>query len=631
MRHFTKKCCLAIGVAFAFWAINSPLALAGHKARGPSGFNHYLDSVARIQSEGRDEDLVLLRGRLTNYLYEDRYEFTDEAGNSIEVELDNDANWSLVHKNQLIEIFGEVERNMFRIKVEAQDFRALEEPNAAVQKKKPYELQTADTNNYNVAPNAPYNVNRNFGGPNAINVAPQVNPNDANAANNALASNNALAANANNVAKVASNANSDANAVAAAAAANAAAINAAANAAVNAADANAQALASANDAASALANNNASDTANAINALAATNTTENVPATPTGSDITDSVVTAAANVAATAAAAAYNAVNEVSNTQDVNQNAAVAPANVVASVDTKMQNAISDVNDSRRQVEDSANKALEAAKAQMALANAKMESAKSNANSFVANGNVNTTPAVHEVAPLPAKPLMPVNNVIPQPKNDAKQYMQHQLLVPKDAVKPNTNLNDASARMVSPSKVLGISHSEGVNISNQEIQVSILSHPQVNRGLTRANNSKVDDTVYKEIEVIKSQGLDNLDDGSLGGGSVSNKNLEIKSLDANLVNKAPSSYVLPRHLTYETADETRAENHVLFDPVKLDKLNKSIEGYDSLCALPDREQCLELDLETSNDDLMRLMQNVESNATDANKLKSYATIFKSGV
>lgn len=102
-------------------------ALASSKmCFGPRGFESQYHTIASIQSHGRDDEIVVLRGRLTNYLYKDSYEFTDENGATIEVELDDDVDWSYVHKDQLIEIMGEVERNMFKIKIEAKNYRILE-------------------------------------------------------------------------------------------------------------------------------------------------------------------------------------------------------------------------------------------------------------------------------------------------------------------------------------------------------------------------------------------------------------------------------------------------------------------------------------------------------------------------
>ncbi len=109
----------------------------------PQGFTE-LSTVAEIQSSGFDDQEVQIKGRLTNYLYKDYYEFTDELGNSIEVELDDDVDWSPVHKDQLIAIYGEVERNLFKISIDAKSYRILEEMPAPAAAAAPAAAETTE-------------------------------------------------------------------------------------------------------------------------------------------------------------------------------------------------------------------------------------------------------------------------------------------------------------------------------------------------------------------------------------------------------------------------------------------------------------------------------------------------------
>lgn len=116
-----------------------------HEAlRMPTGFDIYLTSVHQVQTGASDEAEVLIKGRLTGYLYDNNYEFTDLIGQSIEVELDDDVDWSYVHKDQLIEIYGEVDRNMFKVKIDAKHYRILEEVNNAA-------MQNASNATFDVA------------------------------------------------------------------------------------------------------------------------------------------------------------------------------------------------------------------------------------------------------------------------------------------------------------------------------------------------------------------------------------------------------------------------------------------------------------------------------------------------
>lgn len=139
----------AISLAFAA-SLAMPFSQAQaidkyHEAlRMPAGFDLYLTSVHQVQTGASDEAEVLIKGRLTGYLYDNNYEFTDLIGQSIEVELDDDVDWSYVHKDQLIEIYGEVDRNMFKVKIDAKHYRILEEVNNAA-------MQNASNATFDVA------------------------------------------------------------------------------------------------------------------------------------------------------------------------------------------------------------------------------------------------------------------------------------------------------------------------------------------------------------------------------------------------------------------------------------------------------------------------------------------------
>ena len=139
---------VALSLALSALIFGIGAAVAGHSWHDrPQGFAK-LSTVAEIQTSSFDEQEVQVQGRLTNYLYKDFYEFTDELGNSIEVELDDDIDWSPVHKDQLIAIYGEVERNLFKLIIDVKDYRILEEMppvQAAATEAAPSELESAQT------------------------------------------------------------------------------------------------------------------------------------------------------------------------------------------------------------------------------------------------------------------------------------------------------------------------------------------------------------------------------------------------------------------------------------------------------------------------------------------------------
>ena len=101
----------------------SAAAFAGHGPHpsGPQGFdNPNVGTVAAVSKNAYDDQWVTLRGRLTNYLGHERYEFTDATG-SIEVELDDDRNWSHICKDQLITIYAKVDRDLNSVELEVKE------------------------------------------------------------------------------------------------------------------------------------------------------------------------------------------------------------------------------------------------------------------------------------------------------------------------------------------------------------------------------------------------------------------------------------------------------------------------------------------------------------------------------
>lgn len=95
---------------------------------GPQGFDKIkLTSVKAIYKEGKDGDYVILQGRLTDYYQKDRYEFIDLNNDVIEVELDDEYDWSHIAKDMLIEIEGKLDRDFFSTHVEVMKASPLSE------------------------------------------------------------------------------------------------------------------------------------------------------------------------------------------------------------------------------------------------------------------------------------------------------------------------------------------------------------------------------------------------------------------------------------------------------------------------------------------------------------------------
>ena len=114
---------LASAVAFA-----APSGFDSTSAipQGPQGFaNASPNTVAQVLANGRDDQVVTLTGSLTNYLGDDRYEFTDVAGDRIEVELDDDRNWSHIGKDMPIRITGEIDKDLLSTSLDVFDATPL--------------------------------------------------------------------------------------------------------------------------------------------------------------------------------------------------------------------------------------------------------------------------------------------------------------------------------------------------------------------------------------------------------------------------------------------------------------------------------------------------------------------------
>lgn len=121
---------IAVLCAAAALTSFSSIALAGHHGAGPAGFDNNPTTVAGVLNNAYDDQIVVLKGRLTKYLGHDRYEFQDNTG-TIEVELDDDRNWSYISKGELIQIRGKFDDDFMDKKIDVKDAVSLERGPAA--------------------------------------------------------------------------------------------------------------------------------------------------------------------------------------------------------------------------------------------------------------------------------------------------------------------------------------------------------------------------------------------------------------------------------------------------------------------------------------------------------------------
>ena len=100
-----------------------------HQGRAPRGFESpRSQTVKQILGFAHDDELVLLTGRLTRYLGDEKYELTDSDSDSIVVVLDDDRDWSYIAKNQLIEVAARVDKDLMFTKLEVKDARPVTPP-----------------------------------------------------------------------------------------------------------------------------------------------------------------------------------------------------------------------------------------------------------------------------------------------------------------------------------------------------------------------------------------------------------------------------------------------------------------------------------------------------------------------
>ena len=125
-----------VSIAAALCALALPLSAI---AAGPSGFGQptnpgapqgfdlqKMQSVADLKKNAKDDQVIRLDGRFTAQLSKEKFEFTDVKGDKIVAELDDDQNWSQVHKDALMEIVAEVDKDFVSIELDVIDAKRLQ-------------------------------------------------------------------------------------------------------------------------------------------------------------------------------------------------------------------------------------------------------------------------------------------------------------------------------------------------------------------------------------------------------------------------------------------------------------------------------------------------------------------------
>ena len=95
--------------------------------RMPRGFSEAdkleATTIAEIKKNAKDDQIVKVKGKLTKYLGDEAFEFTDANQDSITVILDDDRNWAYLAKDMPTEIIAEVDKGKMDIVLEVKAAR----------------------------------------------------------------------------------------------------------------------------------------------------------------------------------------------------------------------------------------------------------------------------------------------------------------------------------------------------------------------------------------------------------------------------------------------------------------------------------------------------------------------------
>ena len=101
------------------------LATTAQESRASDNLKLQTYDIASLLNEGNHGQMIVIQGRLTNFLGDDLYEFTDTKSQCIEVDLDDDYNWSCIRKDELIELKACIEKISTKVRLDAKSARAL--------------------------------------------------------------------------------------------------------------------------------------------------------------------------------------------------------------------------------------------------------------------------------------------------------------------------------------------------------------------------------------------------------------------------------------------------------------------------------------------------------------------------
>lgn len=103
-----------ISTVFAEGIAHTPRPCESEFKDQPQGFEKKLNIIAiRDLKNEKDEEIVRVKGKVTKYFGDYKYEFTDENGDTIEIELNKDKDWSFIRKDETIEVIAQYDKEFF--------------------------------------------------------------------------------------------------------------------------------------------------------------------------------------------------------------------------------------------------------------------------------------------------------------------------------------------------------------------------------------------------------------------------------------------------------------------------------------------------------------------------------------
>ena len=114
-----KKTIIALFAVLSILAVSSAVVFAaGHGNR-----NAEPTTVAEVHASAWDEQRVILDGEFTQHLRGDKYIFTDENGDSIRADVDDDI-WYQISLNEPVRVYAEVDKDRHGVEIEVNHIQA---------------------------------------------------------------------------------------------------------------------------------------------------------------------------------------------------------------------------------------------------------------------------------------------------------------------------------------------------------------------------------------------------------------------------------------------------------------------------------------------------------------------------